>query len=40
MYKLRTSSRGSDDSSICFDRGRNRKQRELTNTKILKGYTM
>ena len=31
MYKLLTSSRGSDDLSICFDRDHNRRQRELTN---------
>ena len=30
MYKLLTSSRGSDDLSIDFDRDRNRRQRELT----------
>ena len=33
MYKLLTSSRGSDDLSIGFDRDRNRRQRELTNNK-------
>ena len=37
MYKLLTSSRGSDDLSICFDRDRNRRQRELTNNKSQKG---
>ena len=31
MYKLLTSSRGSDDLSIGFDRDHNRRQRELTN---------
>ena len=36
MYKLLTSSRDSDDSSICFDRNRDRK-RELTNNKNVKG---
>ena len=37
MYKLLTSSKGSDDLSICFDRDRNRRQRELTNKKSQKG---
>ena len=37
MYKLLTSSRGSDDSSIGFDRDCNRRQRELTNNKTQKG---
>ena len=37
MYKLLTSSKGSDDLSICFDRDRNRRQRELTNNKTQKG---
>ena len=37
MYKLLTSSKGSDDSSICFDRDRNRRQRELTKNKSQKG---
>ena len=37
MYKLTTSSRGSDDLSIGFDRDRNRRQRELTNNKPQKG---
>ena len=37
MYKLLTSSRGSDDLSIGFDRDRNRRQRELTNNKTKKG---
>ena len=37
MYKLITSSRGSDDLSIGFDRDRNRRKRELTNNKNIKG---
>ena len=37
MYKLLTSSKGSDDLSICFDGDRNRRQRELTNNKSQKG---
>ena len=37
MYKLLTSSKGSDDLSICFDRDRGRRQRELTNNKTQKG---
>ena len=37
IYKLITSSRGSDDSSIGFDRDRGRRQRELTNNKNIKG---
>ena len=37
MYKLLTSSRGSDDLSIGFDRDRNRNQLELTKTKSQKG---
>ena len=37
MYKLITSSKGSDDSSIGFDRDRGRRQRELTNNKTQKG---
>ena len=37
MYKLLTSSKGSDDLSIGFDRDRNRRQRELTNNKTQKG---
>ena len=37
MYKLLTSSRHSDDLSIGFDRDRNRRKRELTNNKIVKG---
>ena len=36
MYKLLTSSKGSDDLSIGFDRDRNRRQRELTNIKTQK----
>ena len=36
MYKLLTSSRGSDDLSIGFDRDRNRRKRELTNNKNIK----
>ena len=37
MCKLLTSSKGSDDLSIGFDRDRNRRQRELTNNKSQKG---
>ena len=37
MYKLITSSKGSDDLSIGFDRDRNGRQRELTNKKTQKG---
>ena len=37
MYKLLTSSKGSDDLSIGFDRDRNRRQRELTDNKTQKG---
>ena len=37
MYKIRTSSKGSDDLSIGFDRDRNRRQRDLTNNKNHKG---
>ena len=37
MYKLLTSSKGSDDLSIGFDRDRGRRQRELTNNKSQKG---
>ena len=37
MYKLKTSSRGSDDLSIGFDRYRNRRQRELTKNINIKG---
>ena len=37
MYKLLTSSRDSDDSSFCSDRNRDRRKRELTNNKNVKG---
>ena len=37
IYKLITSSRGSDDLSIGFDRDRNRRRNELTNNKNIKG---
>ena len=37
IYKLLTSSRGSDDSSIGFDRDRTRRRNELTNNKDIKG---
>ena len=37
MNKLLTSSRGSDDLSIGFDRHRNRRKQELTNNKNIKG---
>ena len=37
MYKLLISSRDSDDLSIGFDRDRNRRQRELTHNKNIKG---
>ena len=37
MYKLLTSSRGSDDLSIGFDRDHNRRKLELTNNKNTKG---
>ena len=37
MNTLLTSSKGSDDLSIGFDRDRNRRQRELTNNKTQKG---
>ena len=37
MYKLLTSSKGSDDLSIGFDRDCNRRQRELSNNKTQKG---
>ena len=37
MYKLLSSSKGSDDLSIGFDRDRRRRQRELTNNKTQKG---
>ena len=38
MYKLLTSSRDSDDSSICFDRNRDRRKRELTNKNVKGKY--
>ena len=37
MYKLISSSKGSDDLSIGFDRDRGRRQRALTNNKTQKG---
>ena len=37
MYKLLSSSKGPDDSSIGFDRDRGRRQRALTNNKTQKG---
>ena len=37
MDKFLTSSRGSDDLSIGFDRSRDRRQQELTNNKKIKG---
>ena len=37
MYKLITSAKGCDDFSIGFDQDRNRRQRELTNNKNIKG---
>ena len=37
MYKLLSSSKGSDDSSIGFDRDRGRRQRALTKNKTQKG---
>ena len=37
MYKLLTSSKGSDDLSIGFDRDRTRRRNELTNNKNIKG---
>ena len=37
MYKLLSSSKGSDDSSIGFDRDRGRRQPEMTNNKTQKG---
>ena len=37
MYKLLTSSKGSDDLSIGFDRDRTRRRNELTNNKSQKG---
>ena len=37
MYKLITSAKDTDGLSIGFDRGRNKRQRELTNNKTIKG---
>ena len=37
MYKLLTSSKGSDDLSIGFERDRTRRRNELTNNKNIKG---
>ena len=37
MHKLLTSSKDSDDLSICFDRIRERRKNELTNNKNIKG---
>ena len=37
MYKFLTSSKGSDDLSIGFDRDRTRRRNELTNNKTVKG---
>ena len=37
MYKLLSSSKGSDDLSIGFDRDRTRRRNELTNNKNIKG---
>ena len=37
MYKLLTSTRGSDDLSMGFDRSRDRRKQELTNNKNIKG---
>ena len=37
LYKLITSSGGSDDLSIGFDRSRSRRQQELTNNKKIEG---
>ena len=37
MYKLLTSSKDSDDLSIGFDRNRDKRKRELTNNKNIKG---
>ena len=37
MYKLLTSSKGSDDLSVGFDRDRTRRRNELTNNKNIKG---
>ena len=36
-YKLKTSAKYTDDLSIGFDRDRNRRLRELTNNKKIKG---
>ena len=40
MYKLLTSSKGSDDLSYDFDRSRDRRQRELTNNKNIKNKNL
>ena len=40
MYNLLTSSKGSDDLSIGFDRDRNRRKRELTNKNVKGKYHM
>ena len=37
IYKLISSARGSDDSSIGFDRSRDRRKQEFTNNKKIKG---
>ena len=37
MYKLITTAKGCDDSSIGFDRDRTRRRNELTNNKNVKG---
>ena len=37
MYTLITSARDTDDLSICFDRSRHKRQRELTNNRTQKG---
>ena len=37
IYKLITNAKGSDDLLGGFDRGRNRRPRELTNSKTIKG---
>ena len=37
MYKLSTSNRGSDDLSIGLDRSRDRRKRELSDNKNIKG---
>ena len=37
MYKLLSSNKGSDDLSNGFDRSRDRRKRELTNIKNIKG---